>query len=61
MIAILKDFVTNQIQSALPFIWKDFRDDSQCNYRLPNGEGSITYKWDSGDIWIVSIEMEKLP
>jgi hypothetical protein len=59
--ATLKDFVENQVSDVLPFTWRDFRDDSQCLYRFTKGRGSITYKHDSGDIWIVEIELEKLP
>ena len=60
-LAILNQFVEEQIQDVLPFTWRDFRDDSQCMYRFPKGRGGLTYKWDSGDIWLVSMDLEKLP
>ena len=60
-LAVLNQFVEEQIQDVLPFTWRDFRDDSQCMYRFPKGRGSLAYKWDSGDIWLVTMELEKLP
>ena len=60
-LGILNQFVEEQIEDVLPFIWRDFRDDSQCLYRFPKGRGGLTYKWDSGDIWLVSMDLEKLP
>ena len=60
-VATLKDFVENQVQDVLPFDWQDFRDGSQCSYRFSKGRGSLDYKWDSGIVWLVTAELEKLP
>jgi hypothetical protein len=60
-VTTLRSFIADDLQDALPFTWIDFRDGSQCDYRFTKGQGSISYKFDSGDIWIVSIEMERLP
>ncbi len=60
-ISTLKTFVEETVQDVLPFTWSDFRNGTACNYRFPKGRGSLTYKWDSGDIWLIAIELEKLP
>ena len=60
-VTTLKTFVEQTVQDVVPFDWQDFRDGSACSYRFTKGRGSITYKYDSGDIWIVDMELEKLP
>jgi hypothetical protein len=71
-VAILKRFIEEDLKDVLPFTWRDFRDGSQCMYRFPKGRGGVTsYKFDSGadrdplscsgDMWIVTMELEKLP
>jgi hypothetical protein len=70
-VAILRRFIEQDILDVLPFTWRDFRDGSQCTYRFPKGRGGLTYKFDSGadadalnvsnDMWIVTLDLEKLP
>jgi hypothetical protein len=60
-LATLKDFVQNQLQDVLPFDWLDWRSNDQCSYRCPKGWGSFTQKHDSGDVWIVQAELERMP
>jgi hypothetical protein len=70
-LGVLRDFVSSKLQDVMPFTWIDFRDGSQCLYRFPKGQGGLTYKFDSGDdpdplmvnrdMWIVNLDLEKLP
>jgi hypothetical protein len=66
-LATLRNFVEVTLEDVLPFTWVDFRDDSQCTYRFPKGRASIPHKYDSGsdiegqEIWILDIELERLP
>lgn len=61
----LRDFVKGTIEDVLPFTWVDFRNpdpaSNAATYRCPKGWASWTQKHDSGDIWIVTGELELLP
>ena len=60
-LATLKDFVQNVLEEVLPFTWVDFRTDEQATYRFMKGWSSVGQKYDSGDIWMITLDLELLP
>lgn len=60
-LATLKDFVKTTLEDVLPFTWTDFRDGTQATYRFMKGWSSVDQKYDSGDTWILTLDLELLP
>lgn len=59
-IATLKNFVEVTLQSVLPFQWVDFPTGIAANYRFVSGQTPKVAHF-AGDIWTVTISLEKLP
>lgn len=60
-IAILEDFVVNQLSEVDQFTWKKFHTGEPANYRFPNGWSSVKLQWYAGDLWTVTLALELMP
>lgn len=58
---VLDAFIANTLKEVNPFQWIDFKTGLPAMYRFPNGSKSVKWSHDAGDVWLISLELEKLP
>jgi hypothetical protein len=60
-IAVLENFVKNQLGETAQFNWITFHTGAPCRYRFKAGWSSVKLKYFGGDLWTVSLELELMP